>query len=192
MKVDIFTTDKKYDIIYADPPYRFSQGISARKTFLQKGFKEELNIHYKTMSDKEIIAFKFSQIAAENSVLLCWTTDAHLPVCLEMIKQNGFIYKTVAFVWDKMKAYAGNRHPSRALHPTEKPVGLLELLIKTYTDEGDIVLDNCMGCGSTGVACVNTHRKFVGIEKNDKYFEIAKRRINEAKSNNGGDQCQSV
>ena len=107
MKIDIFSTDKKYDIIYADPPYRFSQGISARKTFLQKGFKEELNIHYKTMSDKEIIAFKFSQIAAENSVLLCWTTDAHLPVCLEMIKQNGFIYKTVAFVWDKMKAYAG-------------------------------------------------------------------------------------
>lgn len=84
------------------------------------------------------------------------------------------------------------RHPSRALHPTEKPVGLLELLIKTYTDEGDIVLDNCMGCGSTGVACVNTHRKFVGIEKNDKYFEIAKHRINEAESNNGGDQCQSV
>jgi len=65
------------------------------------------------------------------------------------------------------------------LHPTQKPVDLLEYLIKTYTLEGETVLDNCMGSGSTGVACVNTKRNFIGIEKDDKYFEIAKKRIEE-------------
>jgi site-specific DNA-methyltransferase (adenine-specific) len=67
----------------------------------------------------------------------------------------------------------------RGLHPTQKPVALLEYLIKTYTLEGETVLDNCMGSGSTGVACINTNRNFIGIEKDDKYFEIAKKRIEE-------------
>lgn len=64
------------------------------------------------------------------------------------------------------------------LHPTQKPVALLEELIKTYSNEGDVVLDNCMGSGSTGVACLNTNRDFIGIEKDEKYFNIAKERIN--------------
>lgn len=65
-------------------------------------------------------------------------------------------------------------------HPTQKPVALLEYLIKTYTREGETVLDNCMGSGSTGVACVNTNRNFIGMELDPKYFEIAKERINKA------------
>lgn len=65
-------------------------------------------------------------------------------------------------------------------HPTQKPVALLEYLIKTYTNENDTVLDNCMGSGSTGVACVNTGRRFIGIELDHKYFEIAKQRIEAA------------
>ena len=64
-----------------------------------------------------------------------------------------------------------------SLHPTQKPVALLEYLIKTYTNEGDIVLDNVMGSGSTGVACINTNRNFIGIELDENYFEIAKKRI---------------
>lgn len=64
-----------------------------------------------------------------------------------------------------------------ALHPTQKPVALLEYLIKTYTNECETVLDNTMGSGSTGVACVNTNRKFIGIELDDNYFNIAKERI---------------
>ena len=67
----------------------------------------------------------------------------------------------------------------RGLHPTQKPVALLEYLIKTYTLEGETVLDNCMGSGSTGVACVNTNRNFIGIEKDPEYFKIAEKRINE-------------
>ena len=67
------------------------------------------------------------------------------------------------------------------LHPTQKPVALLEELIKTFTNEGDTVLDNCMGSGSTGVACVNTNRNFIGIELDENYYQIACNRIqNEA------------
>lgn len=66
------------------------------------------------------------------------------------------------------------------LHPTQKPIALFEYLIRTYSNEGDVVLDNCMGSGTTGVACVNLKRNFIGIEKEEKYFEIAKNRIEEA------------
>lgn len=69
---------------------------------------------------------------------------------------------------------------SKPEHPTQKPLGLLEYLIKTYTRDGETVLDNCMGSGSTGVSCKKLNRNFIGIELDDKYFEIAKRRINEA------------
>lgn len=72
-----------------------------------------------------------------------------------------------------------NRDTSR-VHPTQKPVALLEWLIKTYTNEGMTVLDNCMGSGSTGVACVNTNRNFIGMELDENYFEIAKERIDKA------------
>ena len=71
------------------------------------------------------------------------------------------------------------------LHPTQKPVPLLEYLIKTYTNEGETVLDNCMGSGSTGVACVNTNRNFIGIELDENYFNIAKERINKAVEDKG-------
>jgi site-specific DNA-methyltransferase (adenine-specific) len=68
-------------------------------------------------------------------------------------------------------------HPSIAVHPTEKPVELMEYLMRTYTNEGDTVLDPFMGSGTTGVAARNLNRNFIGIEMDPKYFEIAKNRI---------------
>ena len=68
---------------------------------------------------------------------------------------------------------------SGRVHPTQKPVALLEYLIKTYTNENETVLDNCMGSGSTGVACKNLNRNFIGIELDPEYFKIAEKRINE-------------
>lgn len=65
----------------------------------------------------------------------------------------------------------------RGLHPTQKPVALMEYLVRTYTNEGDVVLDNCMGSGTTGVACANTGRRFIGVEMDENYFNIAKQRI---------------
>lgn len=73
-----------------------------------------------------------------------------------------------------------SREEMRGLHPTQKPVALCEYLIRTYTNEGETVLDNTMGSGTTGVACVNTNRHFIGIERDDKYFAIATKRIDEA------------
>ena len=67
------------------------------------------------------------------------------------------------------------------LHPAQKPVELCEYLIKTYTNENEIILDNCMGFGTTGIACVNTNRNFIGMELDENYFNIAKDRIEKAK-----------
>jgi site-specific DNA-methyltransferase (adenine-specific) len=88
--------------------------------------------------------------------------------------------------------YSGMKHPKSIIkannprikgqHPTQKPVALMEYLIKTYTSEGETVLDFTMGSGTTGVACVNLNREFIGIERDDKYFEIAKNRIGNAKT----------
>lgn len=73
--------------------------------------------------------------------------------------------------------FASDKQRSK-LHPTQKPVALCEYLIRTYTNPGDLVLDNCMGSGTTGVACLNTGRRFIGIEKDATFFEIASARIN--------------
>ena len=75
-------------------------------------------------------------------------------------------------------------HDRTRLHPNQKPVALCEYLIKTYTNEGETVLDNCMGSGSTGVACINTNRDFIGIELDDNYFDLAKKRIEEQLNQN--------
>ena len=94
---------------------------------------------------------------------------------LAHISEQNYIYDTkyptsiINFKRDKEK-----------IHPTQKPVALLEYLIKTYTNDGETVLDNCMGSGSTGVACMNTGRNFIGIELDTNYFNIAESRINEA------------
>ena len=76
-----------------------------------------------------------------------------------------------------IKIARDNIHKGTNLHPTQKPVELLEWLIKSYTNKGDLVLDNCMGSGSTGVACINTNRNFIGYELDEKYFEIARKRL---------------
>jgi len=75
--------------------------------------------------------------------------------------------------------YFSNADRKNKVHPTQKPVALFEYLIKTYTNEGDLVLDNCMGSGTTGVACKNLNRNFIGIELDPEYFKIAEKRINE-------------
>lgn len=73
-----------------------------------------------------------------------------------------------------------NTNQKNKVHPTQKPVPLFEYLIKTYTNEGDLVLDNCMGSGTTAVACINTGRNFIGIEKDEEYFNMAQKRVKEA------------
>lgn len=86
--------------------------------------------------------------------------------------------------YPKQNLYFNQNDPRKILHPTQKPVELMEYLIKTYTNEKETVLDFTMGSGSTGVACVNTFRNFIGIEMDDNYFNIAEKRIEEAQELN--------
>jgi site-specific DNA-methyltransferase (adenine-specific) len=83
--------------------------------------------------------------------------------------------------WQEYTGYPDNilhyGYDKKRYHPTQKPTALMEYLVKTYSNEGETVLDNCMGSGTTGVACLNTNRNFIGMEKDDKYFEIACERI---------------
>ena len=76
----------------------------------------------------------------------------------------------------KSKTYSPNI--DIRVHETQKPLLLMDYLVKTFSNEGDVVLDFCMGSGTTGVACMNNKRKFIGIELDEKYFDIAKQRIN--------------
>ena len=91
------------------------------------------------------------------------------------------------YIYDKKNPISilefSNASQKGKVHPTQKPVALLEYLIKTYTNENETVLDNCMGSGSTGVACINTNRNFIGIELDETYFNIAKERINGINAN---------
>ena len=74
------------------------------------------------------------------------------------------------------------------VHPTQKPVELIEWLVRTYSNEGDIVLDNCIGSGTTAIACINTNRHFIGFELDTKYFDIAMNRINKLKHDNNSNK----
>lgn len=77
----------------------------------------------------------------------------------------------------EIKSTEGDCNNLNRVHPTQKPVALMEYLVKTYTNPGELVLDSTMGSGTTGVACVNTDRRFIGIERDEKYFTIARERI---------------
>lgn len=148
-----------------------------------------LNCNFAPMKAHENILI-FSKSAA------CYVKDKSKAMVFHPQMTEGKPYKAVSgrastnydMKWSKetLTVNTGTRYPrdiqrfphdKEKFHPTQKPVALLEYLIRTYTDEGDTVLDNCMGSGSTGVACLNTSRDFIGMELDEKYFDIAKRRI---------------
>jgi DNA modification methylase len=105
-------------------------------------------------------------------------SESHQYGCVKSDSER--VYKEYTHSHPKNIIKIPREHNTKTQHPTQKPVALLEYLIKTYTNEHEIVLDNCMGSGSTLVACVNTGRNGIGIEKDEKYFEIAKQRIEQA------------
>lgn len=82
---------------------------------------------------------------------------------------------------ENIQTFNNREKGARGLHPTQKPLSLMEYLVKTHSNEGDLILDFTMGSGTTGVACLNTNRNFIGIELDEKYFNIAKERIENAK-----------
>ncbi len=90
--------------------------------------------------------------------------------------KNDYTYESTERYPRSIQVFSTDTQNS-SLHPTQKPVALIEYLIKTYTNEGEIVLDSCMGSGTCGVACRNLNRRFIGIEMDEKYFKIAEERI---------------
>ena len=98
---------------------------------------------------------------------------ASQPFTTDLINSNRKMFK-YEWIWDKKQS---GSFPLAKYHPTQKPVSLMAYMIKTYTNENDTVLDFCMGSGTTGVACIKTKRNFIGIEKDEKYFNIAKERL---------------
>ena len=102
---------------------------------------------------------------------------------IKMCANNDDCYMQSESGFNKSLLYYSNKSgKGYSLHPTQKPVELIEELIKIYTNEGDLVLDNCMGSGTTAVACINTNRNFVGFETEEKYYNIANKRIEDVKS----------
>ena len=151
------------------------------------------------------MSFKYSPAKYhENIVVFCKGTPKYNPIMWQISEELRDKRKTInnpitnkechmGNVIRFRKADDGSRYPksilkidksiNKNIHPTQKPVALFEYLIKTYTNEGDLVLDNCAGSGTTGVACKNLNRNCILIEKDEEYFKIAERRINNTTEN---------
>lgn len=178
--------------LFAQAPFDKIFGVSNLKDFRYEWIIEKtkatghLNAKKAPMKAHEKVLIFYKRMPTYNPQM----TKGHTPVhCYTKHTTDGSCYgKTkigisgggstrryprdvLKFKWDTQKS---------SLHPTQKPVALLEYMIRTYTNPGETVMDNCMGSGSAGVACVNTGRNFIGIELDPEYFEIAKARIEEA------------
>lgn len=159
-----FAQGNKRHLKYHEDILVFSKGVFqynpqriARTCERVKKAQEGNSKHWRTTSD---VNFKGTQYQPDD-----WTKyDSETKLPMSILE-----YPAVA-------STAKDKTP----HPAQKPVALLEYLIKTYTNKGEIVLDNCMGSGSTGVACIMTERQFIGIEKEQTYYEIAIQRIKSA------------
>lgn len=180
---DVCIFYKKYDTNFSNPLRKYSKNVLNYIKLNMKQINKKLN-NRKTEHFFYWNTFQFGLCTEEayNQLINNFNID----------KMEGFLnYEELKEINDKYKKlfnlYGESKKSnileykkeSKRYHPTQKPVLLLEDLIKTYTNEGDNVLDFTMGSGSTGVACINTNREFIGIERDDKYFDIACDRINE-------------
>jgi DNA modification methylase len=137
---------------------------------------------------KHEMVYIFSKPSAGGKTYNSQKTTGHKPYDKGITSRGP---KTIYSGFDDYRTIpnTGDRHPSsiieynlnfkKRLHPTQKPVDMCEWLIKSYSNEGDVVLDFCMGSGSTGIACQNTGREFIGIEMDEDIFKIAEERLNE-------------
>ena len=184
--------DRGAIVLFASQPFTSALVMSNPKMFKYSWYWE------KSKPSNFLNAKKQPMRKIEDILVFCKKSTVYYPQGLVIGKQNSNsgrenTYGAVKKSWTQDITYTNYPHNilrysnvvgSSATHPTQKPVALLEYLIKTYTNEGETVLDNTMGSGSTGVACLNTKRNFIGIEKDDTYFEIAKKRIEEAIKDN--------
>jgi site-specific DNA-methyltransferase (adenine-specific) len=181
---DLSVWRKKYDTNLTNPLRKYAQSILDYTHKTSKDFERDFNSrcmeHFFCIKSKE-----FSLPTEKNYQRLCERYG--------LMKMRGYLdYQTMKAIHrshfpifnlngeKKVSNVLQYSKPSKRYHPTQKPVELLQFLIKTYTNEGMTVLDNCMGSGSTGIAAKQLNRNFIGMELNKEYFEIAKQRIKNA------------
>ena len=167
-------TEYRYDWIWKKE--RPTNPLSCRKN--PPRYTENISIFYKKLPYYNPPKIRRKEENKRNNKVLTSYNDTTKRVTksyseLSLSGNNDFIYQPNILEFSMERGY----------HPTQKPTKLLEFLIQTYTTENDLVLDNTMGSGSTGVACMKLNRKFIGIEKEEKYFKIAEERIKEASNN---------
>jgi len=162
----------KYDIVWSKN--LISGWLNAKKRFLVA--HESILIFYKNQPIFNPIKVKRTEKSLNR---LKYKHEIHYENDYEGYGNTKYIYKTndKEYSYPKSILSINKTHKESGFHPTQKPVALFEYLIKTYTNKGDLVLDNCAGSGTTGVACKNLGRNFILIEKEEKYCEIARNRI---------------
>jgi site-specific DNA-methyltransferase (adenine-specific) len=130
---------------------------------------ENILVFYKQQPTYNPEKIKADESKIDKRKTLNPTYSPYLGVIKERVKDSGMRYPLTIQTFNSIS--------EKGQHPTQKPVALFEYLIKTYTNEGDLVLDNCAGSGTTGVACKNLNRNYILIEKEPKYIEIIKKRL---------------
>ena len=160
----------KYDWVWKKP--KGTGHLNAKKQPMRD--KEDLAVFYRescTYNPQMTIGTPYKDKAGKDHLKTTSMTGSYGVYTNFREDNNGFRYPKQVLNFNVVER--------GTLHPTQKPVDLCEYLIKTYTNENETVLDNCMGSGTTGVACKNLNRNFIGIESNPEYFKIAEKRINE-------------
>lgn len=197
--------DKSVDLILTDPPYAINYQSNYRKTKFEK-IKNDDCINYKWLDEAKRILkdtgalYFFTRWDVYPEWKRCIDGKFKIKNCIVWFKRGGglgdlkkgYIYnhEFIIYCAEKKHRLNGKRrndvfefskdNPTKYVHPTQKPVELLTEIIERSSNEGGVVLDCFMGSGSTGVACINTNRQFIGIELDETYFEIAKQRIDDA------------
>lgn len=188
---DIMVFFKKYDLQCLHPLRHYSMRILEHCGGRLKDINAKLG-HRRAEHFFYVDSTQFGLCTADTYQQLCNVFSIHLQDWFKPFEELEEINRRFNVRFSRrFNLTEGHKFKSNVLqykkdytgyHPTQKPVALLDDLIRTYSNQGDTVLDFTMGSGSTGVACVNTGRNFIGIEMDDEYFEIAKKRIEDAKN----------
>lgn len=169
--INSFGADKLAQIMMGEG--RYKSFASAKRAVFKKMILPDWNGYDNNFFDEQMYRYLETQIE------MPYTFDEYFAIVAEYKEKT----KSTFNLWQGGKSKSNvleYKKDNDGYHPTQKPVALLEDLIKTYSNEGNTVLDFTMGSGSTGVACVNANRHFIGIELDEGYFNIAKKRIEEA------------
>ena len=179
-------------VLFGSQPFTSALVMSNPKMFRYEWIWDKVNLYTGTL-----LANKYPLKRHENIILFCngtpnYNKQMRIGQPYSMVRNSKGVGQHTNTKYKRVKTINNGEHnpcsileieggnkSEKGLHPTQKPVTLAEYFIKTYTNENETVLDNCMGSGTTGVACKNLNRNFIGIELDPEYFKIAEKRINE-------------